>query len=321
MSRRRFAVLGVDEIQETFYVRLELKQDRVRYFREIIESGVEVDPIKVTLETKQLRDGRHRLGAYREVGIKEIRCELVEEEPRANLIIRALEDNMGGPLPPSGADINHTIRLLLEEGVSRKRIIDELSRRVSLPRNFLRRHIDDVQSEMAKVRLRLAVDAVVDGGLTVPQAAKRHNVNVDTLRAHLKNIKRKKSTLGLDELKAGLSNRYKGLSNVNAALSKKLIADYRDGEATEKHVRNVLDHIAHLIDGMRKAHRGWIRRLEALTQLPDLTASTPRSEKRPKRKAATVASRKKTRKPAPKKQKKAQSPRDPGVSALRKMGL
>src|SRR3989344_2561813 len=171
MTHRKAVPIKLSQIQETFFVRAELNEGRVQFFRGRFEADADVDPIIVTRKTFQLVSGRHRCAGATAAGKEEIIGFLIDEAPLVDLIVEGFKSNVGGPLPPSPADFNHTLRLLLEQGVSRRRILDMLGESTGLPRKLLIRHLDDVQSDMAKTRLARAVEAVTDGGFSVPQAA------------------------------------------------------------------------------------------------------------------------------------------------------
>lgn len=327
MTHRKAVPIKLSQIQETFFVRAELNEGRVQFFREMFEADADVDPIIVTRKTFQLVSGRHRCAGATAAGKEEIIGFLIDEAPLVDLIVEGFKSNVGGPLPPSPADFNHTLRLLLEQGVSRRRILDMLGESTGLPRKLLIRHLDDVQSDMAKTRLARAVEAVTDGGFSVPQAAKEHEVEESTLRARLKGL-RTKPELGLDAVKSRLTGKFKGFSSTNAKTAKSLIERFKDGDVTSELVRGVFAHMQHLIRKADRVVADYLNRFEVLTPNPrpvwGALEGSKGKVKQQRVKVSTKPAKKEAKVSKPRRQPKEAKmakPRKPTVSGLAKMGL
>ena len=259
--------IPIDQLKDTFHVRVSLDDDRVLQLAELYENNVEIDPLLVVEGTNEILDGRHRREALKLLDRKEARCKLIPNAERATLIIQALAVNMGGSLPPSRPDINHTIRLLIEEGVPRRRIIENLQKIVAIPPELIQKWLDQVQSAMHRARMNKAGDAFVNGGLTLEEAAKACNVDPEKLRAYMGG--KKKDTeipMPLHELKAAYTSRFHVLSTQTGKTTKKCLASYRDGLMTKAQVEQFLNHIAHLIADMQCRHDEWNGRFRTMAR-------------------------------------------------------
>jgi transposase len=248
----------ISELKMNLYVRKALDQDHVLYLAELMEGGVDLGPIKVNPDGIVV-DGRHRIEATTLHNKDEIRGEPVNIRGEANLIAAAFKANVGGSLPPSREDIEHTIASLIERQESEKNIISLLAMSPSMARKY----IVEIRSKLKRAKLQRAADAVTEGTLTVVKAAEQFGVDLDTLREMLSGD-RKKNKKGLPELKRQLSTQYKSVSLKNAASLKKILEKYEDGDVTAKQVQDLFIHIDHLQKKSRVSVEGWQQRFAAL---------------------------------------------------------
>jgi len=260
-TRTKIVTLPINEIKETFFVRKELSEDRVLQLAMLYEAGTELPPLRVADGTNELIFGRHRRAALELLNRSEARCEIVKPESRAEMIVMAIEENVGGPLPLTRADIEHSIKLLLAEKTPRTQIVKMVT---CWPPAVTRRYLNNVQAAMGKEKMLKAVTAVVDGGLNVPQAAEQFSVDSEDLRQELSGEKKRRKKFGLSELKSGLTSQFKSNSLKSAALVKRLLEGYEDGEVAETQVHEVLSHISHLNRRAQRSHQDWVNRFEAL---------------------------------------------------------
>jgi predicted transcriptional regulator len=173
------------------------------------------------------------------------------------MIAYAFKANTGGSKPPTPADIDHTIELLLERGGNQKSIADWLG----LPTKMVRKYVDDVRSRLARAKLMRAVDAVLNGGLSVAKAAEQYDVDLDRLKEHLSG-KKKKPSHGINAIHQKLTYNYKSISSQNAALFRKLIIQYDDGDVTKKQATEIIEHLEGLQRKSARALAEWKARLE-----------------------------------------------------------
>ena len=132
MSKKIFTV-KISELQINTYVRKEINQDHALMLALLLENKVKLPPIQVTSALIVI-DGRHRIEAHQINNLAEIEVELVDIRDENELIAAAYRANMGGSLPPTPQDTEHTVRTLLDRGMPKKDIPDSLG----LPVNMVR---------------------------------------------------------------------------------------------------------------------------------------------------------------------------------------
>jgi ParB-like chromosome segregation protein Spo0J len=219
---------------------------------------VDVDPILVTADTYEIIDGRHRKAALEMLDRTSVACELIPQADRASLIAMAYKANYGGSLKPTRVDTEHTIELLLGQGVGRNKISDMLP----LPPSLARKYISNVQANIAKRNLRRAVIAVADNGMSVAEAATEFRVDPESLKAEIRGVRKSVRKFDMAALKGGIQSRTKSFSLRNAALLKSLIERYDDGEVSREQVAEVIGVIIQSLRKAAKSVQAWEKRLD-----------------------------------------------------------
>jgi len=182
-----------------------------------------------------LIDGRHRIAANEAVGNTEIEAEVEEVKDEADLITKAYVANMGGPLPPTQEDTEHTIELLLDRGVAQTQI----ARYLNLPVSMARKYVTKVKSAMEQKKLRRAADSVTESGMTVMAAAEKHSVDHVKLRAMLRGSRRKQKQ-GLPEIKRLLSTLFNSHGKKVTNAVKRATDMFEDGDVTARQVQEMI---------------------------------------------------------------------------------
>lgn len=254
--------VALKDLKLNLFVRQALNQDHALFLAELVENGVRLPPIKITRE-RVVIDGRHRIEAHELNGRTEIVAEIVEIDDETDLIAEAYKANIGGSLPPTPQDTEHTIMLLLERGEPMKRIGDLLG----LPAGMARNYINSVKSKASRQKLMKAAASITEGGLTVAKAAEQYEVDPDKLKEILSGHKRKHSQ-GVSEIQRGLTRTYKSLSSRNAALIRGLLEKYEDGDVTERQVRDIFTHIEQLQKRSTRSVSDWKKRYESVNKNP-----------------------------------------------------
>lgn len=252
----------ISEITTPVYVRTELNDDRVLFFWELIEAKEEskIAPIKITRK-KELVDGRHRKAAYENAERTEIPCEFVDVKDEVDMIVQAFKaNNTGGPLPPTPADTEHTIRLMLDRNAP----ATQVGRMLGIPADLARSYINRVLSKVQREKLLNAARAVTDGGLTVPKAAEKYGVDVEDLRAHLSGRKRRKPQNGVADIQRRLTFEAKSKSSTHAAMLSNLLDRFRDGDVTESQVAGIFDHLDTLSKRTSRNIADWKGRFDSM---------------------------------------------------------
>jgi hypothetical protein len=249
----------ISELKLDLFVRKELNQDHVLFLAELLENGVELPPVKITKD-RRLIDGRHRKEAYELNNRTHIEAIIDSTEDEVRLISMAYQANLGGSLPPTSQDTEHTIALLLARGETMKRIGELLA----LPTPMARRFAKDVQSKMAQAKLTSAVDAITNGGLTVARAAEQYGVDIDQLKEKLSGQRKKHRQVGVAEIQRRLTQTHKSLSSKIAALIRSLLEKFEDGDVNERQVRDIFAHIEQLKKRSSRGITDWKKRFDAM---------------------------------------------------------
>ncbi len=250
----------IDNLDINLFVRESLDHDHAIKIALMMENGVKFQPIQIT-EGLVVVDGRHRIEAHKINNQTDIWAEVVTVEGETDLIRRAYLANVGGALPPTVADTEHTIRLLLERQVPKKQIGELLS----MPPDLAKRYVDNVQSRLNRAKLMRAVEAVTQGGLNVPQAAENHGVDQKKLRDFLSGNKRKQKVNAIEEVKKGLTRSHQSLSLRNANVFRTLLKKVQDGDISFKQAEDVFEHVDHMRKSAERALNDWKSRFRALT--------------------------------------------------------
>ena len=176
------------------------------------------------------------------------------------MIAYAYKANTGGSNPPTAADTEHTVMLLLERGEAKRRIGELLG----LPAGLASKYINEVKSKAARAKLLRAEAAVVDGGLTAPKAAEQYNVDVEKLKEELSGKKRKQKQNGIEDSQRKLTQLFKSMGQKNAAMLRQILVMFEDADVTERQVAKVFDHLESLQKQAARAVADWKKRFEVL---------------------------------------------------------
>jgi len=254
---KKIVMMKISELKRTIFVRRCINQNHMFHLALLIEAGVDVGAIKVTPEG-EIIDGRHRTDAYEYLGQAEIPCEVIRVGNEIDIISEAFGANCGGALPPTRADVEHTVQLLLDRNASTKKIAAIIRMPISLAKKF----VGDVNRRIERQKVSEACDLVTNGGLTVPKAAEAGGVTVEQLKNQLG--PRKRRTSGVAELKSEISRSYRSMAQKNASIMRNLLGQYDEGDLSEGAVREVLAKISSLKKRAGQTDADWERRLEAM---------------------------------------------------------
>jgi ParB-like chromosome segregation protein Spo0J len=224
----------IKDLKQDIYVRQTLNQERVVQLAELIESGVELNPIQIAPDGRVI-DGRHRIEAHELVGRTEISCEIVEVADDLQLISMAYKANAGGALPPTRSDTEHVVMLLLSRRATHKSIGEALGLTPSLARKY----IASVKARMERAKLRSAAAAVAEGNLTVAQAAAQFDVDLQALKLHIGGNKKRKKTVA--NFLAELTQLHRSAGSKLGKTMKRVLEMYEDGELTAKQAIEVIE--------------------------------------------------------------------------------
>ena len=268
MSKKRTQMVALKDLQINLFVRKALNHDHALALAELIENDVVLPPIQITTEMVVI-DGRHRIEAHDVLNRKEIEAEVVEIADETELIAEAYKANVGGALPPTKDDTEHTIMLLLERGETIKHVSDLLH----LPSGITRRYVNELKSKMTRAKIQRALAAIANDGLTVAKAAEQFEVDLDKLKENLSG-QRRKHRQGIRDIQASSTRNYKSLGSKNAAMLRKLLDKYEDSDVTEDQVLDVIRHLEQLQKMAAKAVADWKRRFDSIRRQTKQTKKT-----------------------------------------------
>jgi hypothetical protein len=249
------------DITANLFVRKELDQPWAIHLGELIEAGTEMkDPMEVVKDgdVYQLVEGRHRREGYDLAGVFEVKVKVLEFDNEVEMITYAYRANTGGKKPPTPADTEHTIMLLIDKGESMKAIGEGMG----LPASITRKYVNEVKSRMARAQLQRAATAVTDGGLNIKQASEQYEVDQEKLKEVLSGRKAKHKH-GVAEVQRTITSLHKSLSLKNGKLLKKVIEKYEDGDVTEKQVREIFRHVEDIQKKATRVTADYKRRFDA----------------------------------------------------------
>lgn len=254
--KSRIETRKIADLKTTMFVRSALNQDHVLFLAELIEGGTVLPPIQIT-EDGRIIDGRHRKEAYELLDRTEVKVEVVGETDETKLITMAFKANVGGSLPPTIEDVNHTIQVLLEKRVPQCQI----AKLLRLPPSMSDKLVSRVKTRITRTKKQDAVDAVTERGLTISAAAKQFGVPFEDVRNELR--RRKKKDTSVAEHMRNLTAFYRTLGQRTAHILRATMDEFRDGEMSASQVDEVFKKIEQLQVKSARSIKDWETRFEA----------------------------------------------------------
>lgn len=255
----KIVIVKVAELDTNLFVRKSLDQDRVLVLAELVQNGTKLPAILIS-QNKKVIDGRHRVECYDLCGVLEIEAEMVDVSDEGELIAMAFKANMGGPMPPTTDDIEHTVLVMLEHKIAQKRIVEILG----LPPEMTKKYIKDVQSRLVRQKIQQAADAVAYDGLTVIKAAEQFSVNPDRLKEILSGNRKKQKIEAFTEVTRNLTKKYRSLGSSNASALRRLFEKFQDGDVSKQQVDTIFDKIDKLQKQSARSVADWKKRFASV---------------------------------------------------------
>jgi RNA polymerase-interacting CarD/CdnL/TRCF family regulator len=220
-------LVKIKDIEINFFVRIALNADHVEYFRSLYDSEEAVEPILLEkLENGKfgLIEGRHRIEGSKKAGYTSIRAEFGKFKDQKDRILNAVLANIGGALPPTMADYEYSIELLMNEKMTKKEVMENFP----LPPQLTSKLWKRVQDAIYRRTKRAAVEAIIRGDITLKQAAEKFRVSEADLKFALKN--KAKQDTDIDTILKALENSTRSLSQNWAQKAKMCIEKYQQGD-------------------------------------------------------------------------------------------
>ena len=277
MPKTKTEMILLENIVNKFDVRKSLSEDRIMYFVNLYENGVDVPPIEVVSIQESIQfayvEGRHRGAARAYLNYKDIEAIVLPASLGTDPVgcfLRALEANFGGAMPSSREEIAHTITRLLEMGATQK----ELKERIKfLPPRAVDLYIQWGKGVLNKRKITGALDAVADG-LTIEKASEMFKVKPDRIKDAIQGKKRKYGRVNVDqqvatELKGYIS---KVLHGANGGIAKKLdglLKQVENGEVSSKTATGIVQAWHEHLRRTNIRINDWLARIDSISAIRD----------------------------------------------------
>jgi len=235
------------------------------YLMGLIDGGVDVGPITITPDFRII-DGRHRAEAYKHLDLTTIKARTEEDGNFLTLTGKALNANIGGSLPPTRRDLEHTMIYLIKNGAGRDKIIDEFSK--YLPKSLLRVSYQRGIHAVNKQKINRAISLLTDSPtLTIKKVAELVGIDPKHIQNRIDEMN-KKSANGkwLASTKTSLSRRFSHFNKSNGQLVRKIFEDFDDGEISEKELSASLEYLSQLISNQNRVWQDWDKRWRSRTK-------------------------------------------------------
>lgn len=211
------------DLKTTFFTRIAIDENRVVLFSDLFEAGERVRPIIIS-NKNEIIDGRHRVEAMRRVGIIDTMAYISKTDNAIDNIIQSVRENLGGSLPPTQADLEHTIEMLVNQGMKKTEIITQFPIVKSLAAKYYKHVIE----RLHKKQVDLALDRVVHGTMSIQDAATKYKVDFDELQG-LMSTRRERSNENILGMTLGhVEQRVRALSQMLSKGTVAMVQQYRD---------------------------------------------------------------------------------------------
>lgn len=256
---KKTEMIEIAELKINLFVRSKLDVAHAVHFGELLENGVPLPPITLARGGTVI-DGRHRIEAHQlldRTTIEAIRLDIDDEDQLA-VIAAAYQANIGGSLPPTREDTEHTVLMLLARGASTRVIAETLQ----FPSALARKYIKEVESKQRRALIQKAASAVTESDLTVPVAAEKFGVDVEQLKDFLSGGRKRKKAV--EDHRRHLTKLCRSNSQKIAGVLKSAIRRFEDGECTEDFVIKLLDHLTKLQREAGRSLTDWRKRFDSI---------------------------------------------------------
>lgn len=257
MSKGKLVTRNIKELNERLYVRMQLNQDWVLHLAEMLEAGEKLPPIVINTDGT-IVDGRQRKEAHELCRRTEIECEMLEFDSDEEMISYGYKANCGGSLPPTTADTEHTVMLLLDRKVPKRDISDMMG----LPPSVARKYIATVQARINRAKLVRAAVSVTDDNLTVDAAAAKFEIEPERLKEFMGSKTKRKRT-AIAELITQCTVLFKSHGQKVKNVFQDAYDQLADGEVTPKQVAEIIAKVRSLQRLASKQTTNWEKRLRA----------------------------------------------------------
>lgn len=289
--------IEIAQIKVKFYIRVQLEQERIDWFHELISKGVELDPIDVMPGDFPgeyvLLEGRHRLMAYQHRGEDDIECKVHKKMSLEEAYAFALKANYGGALPPTEEDMFHMAESMIMDKIGKSKIILAFG---AIPTTIAEQFYSTARKRIHYRAVAAVIDLQNVQGLSREEALARINPTIPfridekdvTAENARRSKKRKDYGKRYERMKADLGTRVRVFQKQNNKMFNDLFEGFAKNEVDIKMVKDILGHFGKLIGNIVKMSRDVEKRFELRNFGEPLFGKvriTTRAERRKDRKA------------------------------------
>ncbi|MFN3264845.1 MAG: helix-turn-helix domain-containing protein, partial [Aquificaceae bacterium] len=160
-------------------------EEKVQEYAEMLEEGVEFDPISVWKRDNQywVIDGVHRLEAHKRAGKTTIKAKLVDCKDELDYRIKAIQANLKHGLALAKEEKPILAQILYKEGLSE----DEIQKVFGVSKSTVYAWLQNIKEEERQEKIRKALE-LRKRGFTQEQIAKELGVAKSTISTWLQEV-------------------------------------------------------------------------------------------------------------------------------------
>lgn len=273
--------IRLDHIRVLFFVRTALNEERVEFFRQLYSENEAVTPITVAKipgskgaeQYYELIAGRHRVEGCAAAGFLSIQAFVEKFATEEDKILHAVAENVGGSMPPTTADYEHSMELLINSGMTKKDIVESFP----LPKAISAKFYKLTLNKIYKRTVRKAVDAVLKGDISVKDASDKFKVHLEDLKKALNSRESDRDT-SISKLLSQLDFPFRSLGQSIGQKAKILIEAFESGEASNNDLEVYRNRIRTSIRHLNRNVENICGRFEAAMNPPEPTTTMSTSE-------------------------------------------
>lgn len=249
----------LSELRTTFFTRVAINEERVVTLTDLYEGGATIKPIIIS-NKNEIIDGRHRTEAMRRLGILDTLAYISKTDSATDNILESVRANLGGSLPPTQADFEHTIEMLLNQGMKK----GEIMAHFPLIKETTAKYYKNVINRLHKKQIDLALDRVVHGNMSIQDAATKYKVNFEELQG-LMSTRRERSAESILGMTLGhVEQRVRSLSQMFSKGSAAMMAQYRDNTIDADELKKFRDRVRESSKRIARGGESVVARIDAV---------------------------------------------------------
>jgi hypothetical protein len=233
------------------------------YLTSLLDGGTDLGPITIN-DVYEIIDGRHRIAAHIDLGREKIRAVIEGNGDIFLLAKKALQSNLGGPLPNTKDDIRHTITHFIESGESHAKIVNGFSD--LFPRGMIEALYREGLSKVQRKKTLQAIALINKGGVDKAKAAEMVGIKEQFVSAELAkrsgNVEISPDKWIVDE-KGLMKRRYSHLNMCNGQSISKVLKAFEDGELSASQVNSFMEYASKMLENEKQLVADHLRRWRA----------------------------------------------------------